>query len=183
MSTPEQKAKAAERWKAYYAANKDQLILAARKRRADDPEAIRKAKRKYESSDRGKAQKRKDEAAYIASGGRANSDKRRSERPISEARKEARKRWASANTDYFAAYRSKRRSLSRELSVDDFWVLQEAVLLAQLRETMVGGKWHVDHIIPVSKGGTSSPDNLQVVPAYWNRKKSNKHSERFFAHA
>jgi hypothetical protein len=62
-------------------------------------------------------------------------------------------------------------------------VLQEAVLLARLREQIVGGHWHVDHIIPVSKGGTSQPGNIQVVPAHWNRKKSNKHAERFFAHA
>lgn len=181
MSTPEQKAKAAERWKLYYAANRDRLVLAAKKRRQEKPDAIKEAKRKYESSERGKAQKRKDEAAYAASGGRASAEKRRSEKPVSEARKAARKRWAKANSDYWTAQQSKRRTLSRELSVDEFWVLQEAVLLARMREKIVGGKWHVDHIIPVSRGGTSEPSNLQVVPADWNRKKSNKHSERFFA--
>lgn len=166
VKTPEQKAADALRAKEYRKAN---------------AALVKKAKQKYDSSERGKAQKRKDEAAYAASGGRASAEKRRSQKPISEARKAARKRWAKANSDYWSAQQSKRRTLSRELSVDEFWVLQEAVLLARMREKIVGGKWHVDHIIPVSKGGTSEPSNLQVVPAFWNRQKSNKHSERFFA--
>jgi hypothetical protein len=181
MSTPEQKAKAKERWNAYYALHKDRLVLAAKQRRENNPEAVREAKRKYYSSEKGKAQKRKEDEAYVASGGRAKAESRRAEKPLSEARKAARKRWSKANCDYWAAQQSKRRTLSRELSVDEFWVLQEAVLLARMREKIVGGKWHVDHITPVSKGGTSEPSNLQVVPADWNRKKSNKHSERFFA--
>jgi len=181
MSTPEQKAKAKDRWNAYYALHKDRLVLAAKQRRENNPEAVREAKRKYYSSEKGKAQKRKEDAAYVTSGGRAKAESRRSNLPVSEARKAARARWSKANSSYWAATRSRRRALEKSLSLDDFWILQEAVLLARLREKMVGGQWHVDHIIPVSKGGTSLPDNLQVVPADWNRKKSNKHSERFFA--
>ena len=52
---------------------------------------------------------------------------------------------------------------------------------AKQREKLCGGSWHVDHITPVSKGGQSTHDNIQVVPAYWNRSKSNKHTKRFFA--
>ena len=146
-------------------------------------EAQKAARKRYEQSDKGKAAKRRHEAAYAASGGRAATEARRAKQPLSEARKAARVRWSKANAIYWAASRSRRRALDRELSVDDFWVLQEAVSLARLREQLVGGRWHVDHIVPVSKGGTSHPNNLQVVPAYWNRKKSNKHAERFFAHA
>ena len=146
-------------------------------------EAQKAARKRYEQSEKGKAAKRRHEAAYVASGGRAATETRRAEQPLSEARKAARVRWSQANAVYWAASRSRRRALDNALSVDDFWVLQEAVLLARLREHIVGGHWHVDHIIPVSKGGTSQPGNIQVVPAYWNRKKSNKHAERFFAHA
>ena len=146
-------------------------------------EAQKAARKRYEQSDKGKIAKRKHEAAYVESGGRANSERLRSEQPVSEARKAARKRWASEHQAYFTAMRSKRRNLEKSLSQNDFWIYEEAVLLSRLREKLLGGKWHVDHIIPVSKGGTSTPDNLQVVPAFWNRKKSNKHTERFFAHA
>jgi len=33
---------------------------------------------------------------------------------------------------------------------------------------------HLDHIIPISKGGLHIPENLQIIHAEDNRKKSNK---------
>ena len=142
----------------------------AKRWRDKNPEAAKAAKKKYYASEKGKAQKRKEEAAYRATGGRVEAEKRRAEKPVSEARKQARLR-----------YQLMRRS--GEQALDDFckWVLLEAVQLAKQREKLCGGRWHVDHITPVSKGGQSTYDNLQVVPAYWNRSKSNKHTGRFFA--
>lgn len=133
-------------------------------------ESQKAAKQKYYSSEKGKAQKRKEDAAYIASGKRALVEAKRGAKPLSEARKQARLR-----------YQLMRRSGERVLDAFDAWVLKEAVELAQLRKQICGGEWHVDHIIPVSKGGQCTHDNLQVVPAFWNRSKSNKHTGRFFA--
>lgn len=144
----------------------------ARRWRDKNPEAAKAAKRKYYASEKGKAQKRKEEAAYKAAGGRVKAEKRRAEQPLSEARKQAKLR-----------YQLMRRSGEKALDHFDSWVLMEAVALAKLREQICGGHWHVDHIIPVSKGGLSTHDNLQVVPAYWNRSKSNNHTERFFVRA
>lgn len=76
-----------------------------------------------------------------------------------------------------------RRSAENALSELDSLVLSEAVLLAKLREKVLGIKWHVDHIVPVSKGGLSSYDNIQVVPALWNRQKSNKHTDLYISRA
>jgi hypothetical protein len=43
----------------------------------------------------------------------------------------------------------------------------------------LGIKFNVDHIIPLSVGGTHHPSNLQVVPAKWNRRKHNRNSDRW----
>ena len=145
-------------------------------------EAQKASRRKYEQSEKGKAAKKRHEAAYVASGGRTATEARRAEKPVSEARKQARKKWAANNKDYFRVTRAIRRSLERNLSEFDRFALDEAVHLAKLREATVGGKWEIDHIIPVSKGGNASADNLQVVPSVWNKRKSNKHTNRFFAH-
>lgn len=133
-------------------------------------EKQKEARRRYEMSDKGKAARKRHEATYVASGKRAILEAKRAEKPVSEARKQARLR-----------YQLVRRSSEKALDGFDAWVLLEAVHLAKLREQVCGGKWHVDHITPVSKGGHSAHDNIQVVPAYWNRSKSNKHTGRFFA--
>jgi HNH endonuclease len=151
----------------------------SRRWREKNPEQAKAAKKKYYASEKGRAQKRKEDAAFIASGGRAVVEARRALKPVSAARRAVRAKWAANNKAYFTAMRSYRRTLEKELDACDFWVLKEAVLLARLREVVVGGKWHVDHIVPVSKGGNSRPDNLQVVPAIWNRRKSNVHAKRF----
>ena len=135
-------------------------------------EAQKLAKRKYEQSEKGKAAKKRHEATYVASGGRAAAELRRSAKPITEAKRIAKLK-----------YQLVKRSSKKALSELDKFVLSEAIFLAKLREKMFGTKWHIDHIIPVSKGGASTYDNIQVVPALWNRQKSNKHTGLFFTRA
>ena len=143
-------------------------------------EAQKAARRKYESSEKGKAAKKRHNESYKLSGGRAATESKRSEKPISEARKAARKRWAEKNKHYFAAQRSLRRSLLRNATDFDKFVFIEAASLAVLRKNLTGFDWHIDHIIPVTKNGTSEFFNIQVVPASWNRSKSNRTTQKFF---
>jgi hypothetical protein len=143
----------------------------ARIRRAAFPEKAKAIKMKYYASDKGKACKKREETAFRASGGRAATEAKRNLN-ISEARKQAKLR-----------YQLMRASGERVLPEFDLFVLREAVRLRKLREASTSVRWHVDHVNPVSKGGTSMASNLQVVPARWNREKSNKHNARYFASA
>ncbi len=46
-------------------------------------------------------------------------------------------------------------------------------------KSLVGQDFEIEHIIPVSKGGRNSNDNLAVVCPNCNRAKSEKHPARF----
>lgn len=136
-----------------------------RKANKDKVNAI---KRKYYSSEKGKSQKRKEEQNYVASGGRMFAEKRRSERPISSARVMAKLKYAT-----------RKRVIGIEMSEFDVFVLEEAISLAKLRSKISNFSWHVDHIIPISRGGTNHFSNLQVVPGRWNQSKGTKHTKFF----
>lgn len=88
------------------------------------------------------------------------------------------------NKGYYATKANIRKgrikAVNEIIDADDKWVLQEMYELAKLRTEVTGFAWDVDHIIPLSMGGKHSLDNLQVVPAVWNKRKSNRHSEKYF---
>jgi hypothetical protein len=144
-------------------------------------EAQKEARRRYDASEKGKAAKKRHDAAYAASGKRKLVESRRSQKPVSEARKATRKEWAARNKEYFAKDAAYRRALLAGLPLFDLFVFEEALALARMRTKMLGVAWEIDHVIPVSKGGTSEAHNLQVVPAIWNKRKANLHAERFFS--
>ena len=73
-----------------------------------------------------------------------------------------------------------RRILEKEMSPFDIFVFNEAYNIRVIREKLFKTKWNIDHIIPVTKGGTNIYTNIQVVPATWNFRKSNIHTEKFF---
>lgn len=56
----------------------------------------------------------------------------------------------------------------------------EVYQIAQEARVTTGYNWHVDHIVPLSKGGLHTLSNLQVVPATWNVKKSNNNCDRYW---
>jgi len=163
-------------YKKQYRSGENREDILARERayvaeyRRQQPDKCRETKRKYYASEKGKASKQREESAYIASGKRRLSDLRRAQRPLSEARLQARLR-----------YQHKKRASMQAMGELDKFVLTEAVSLMRMRKKLLGTSWHIDHIHPIAKGGLTTHDNLQVVPALWNRRKSDKHQQRFFA--
>jgi len=58
--------------------------------------------------------------------------------------------------------------------------LAEVYQIAQEASITTGYDWHVDHIVPLSKGGLHTLNNLQVVPATWNLEKNNNNCDRYW---
>lgn len=91
------------------------------------------------------------------------------------------KEYQRKNLHKFAAVNAKRDAAKIQrtpkwLTEDDIWMMKEIYELAKLREEVVGGAWHVDHIVPLqgkNVSGLHVPTNLQVIPAKANRSKSN----------
>lgn len=91
-------------------------------------------------------------------------------------------RWVQQNRAKQNAY-SKARKLAKKrrtpgwLTADDYWLMEQAYELAQLRNKATGFSWHVDHIIPLqgfNVSGLHVPTNLQVIPAKTNLSKGAK---------
>jgi hypothetical protein len=80
---------------------------------------------------------------------------------------------------YNSQRRTKQREASKQNSLKDKKIIQHYYTWSVRLENKLGIKFHVDHIVPVSKGGLHHHSNLQVVPASWNISKHNRNTERW----
>lgn len=62
---------------------------------------------------------------------------------------------------------------NKESELNNF-VLEEAHKLRVLRAGTTGHDWHVDHLIPLAKGGKHTWDNIQVIPWLMNIMKKDR---------
>jgi hypothetical protein len=60
-------------------------------------------------------------------------------------------------------------------------ILNQMYLYRERISRCTGIDFHIDHTIPISKGGCHTIDNLEVVPARWNSQKGNRHNNRWIA--
>jgi len=83
------------------------------------------------------------------------------------------------NPDKVNAYRSMRRHKEQESLV--ILTQEEKLKVVRIFEITheAGPDWQVDHIIPVSRGGTWHPDNLQIVLKSYNLQKGAKLENEF----
>jgi hypothetical protein len=100
-----------------------------------------------------------------------------------DKRLETQRKYLKANPGHAAAYVAKRNAAKLQRTpawLTEFDLLKIKCLyqLAAMRNRESDRKWHVDHIIPlqgVFVSGLHVPDNLRVIPAVDNRRKSNLH--------
>ena len=91
--------------------------------------------------------------------------------------------WVLNNRDKKRVKDSIRRA--RLKNVNDIKTSEDRKLLATMYkialsyEVKTGFAWHIDHTIPITKGGRHCLTNLQIVPARWNQSKGNRHKRKF----
>ena len=91
-----------------------------------------------------------------------------------EKGKAASKAWNKANPDRYAAISGKSRAIGRGGSLSDIYDLELCIAFyTESRRLTIetGIQHHVDHIIPLAKGGLHCQTNLQVLTAKENREK------------
>lgn len=90
--------------------------------------------------------------------------------------------WAAANPEKVRVYHNNRRAresvgrLSTGLATKLF-ELQRGKC-AYCRKPL-GNDWHLDHIMPLSRGGTNTDDNIQLLHSSCNQRKHAKHPVDF----
>lgn len=94
--------------------------------------------------------------------------------------KAAKRRWIDARPGLKTLWDANRRANEKQATPSwaNLFFIAEAYRLAKLREKVCGGKWHVDHIVPLQSKkvcGLHVEHNLQVIPGGENLRKSNRH--------
>lgn len=191
---PEVRAKEVAYSAKHYKENREKIEEKTTAWRKANPEKVRASVNKY--AEKNREQKRAaDKARYhrdleasraIARAKYAkNSEPRRLSAKVWRERNKDQVRawgraWAQLNKEKYAKRAEHRRRLKCDMSELDRFVMQEAASLCGLRNASTGFDWQIDHITPLSKGGTHAADNLQVVPAKWNAAKRDHHCEKYF---
>lgn len=146
---PEDKAKKAERTRRYAAANKPAQTEKMRRWRLANPE-----------------RDKKNSLLWLEK----NAERKRA----------TSKNFRENNRHKVNWYAATRRAL--KLNATPTWAntffIEEAYLLAKVRERVCGGAWEVDHIVPLRSPivcGLHVDGNLQVIPIFSNRSKGNRY--------
>lgn len=89
--------------------------------------------------------------------------------------------WRKANPDRVAAHRHKRRAMIQtteltEQTVALYWC-------QRWLKCLTGLDLHIDHVVPLSKGGLHHQINLEIVHAEYNLSKGAKMTDQLLARA
>ena len=155
------KEKSVIRHKKYYEVNKERLLIQHRKYNQDNKITISLIGKIYRESNK------KAKSEYDKNYKMANKDK------ILLRNKKYRENNKAKVNNYCANYRALKLKATPVLTKQELKDIELYYILAQYLSEF-GTKHHVDHIIPLSKGGLHHPDNLQVLTERDNRCKNAK---------
>lgn len=178
-ATPEKKAQLLAVKRTWRKANRDKVNGYTRAWQLRNPEKVRANSDDWAAANRHRIRARQ-KAAYQADPVKASN--RRAAYRARDPQKHLKviRAWSRANKQKVATYTRARRALKKTAEgchgLDD--VL--SILAAQggrcaYCRAKLGSKYHVDHIVPLSKGGSNDRRNIQVTCAHCNLSKLDKH--------
>lgn len=158
--------------RAYYMANKVK-ILAQDKRRYHANRDARVARMRSYKEENKEACLASCRAYKAANKDAVKADSRRYYAENAERQKAAVREWTSKNRGKVNSYGAKRRAAKRGTEVKDCPRVAALYRIAAcLRED--GYDVHVDHIVPIVRGGSHTFENLQILTATANLQKGSK---------
>jgi hypothetical protein len=165
-----------ERARKYREANAEKVAERHRKYRAANAEKVAERHRKYQAANAEKVYERK-RKYYEANQEKLAERARKYYEANRENFAECKRKWRAANAEKIAADAAERRALKINATppltlAQKEQIIARYVIAQQLNSLSAPGTYHVDHIIPLSKGGLHHPDNLRVIRAVDNLRKS-----------
>lgn len=128
-------------------------------------------------------------ARYASDPGRALAKNREWREQNLERHRELCRQWARENPDAMRAIVAKRRAIRNAAdglyTADDVAsMLMDQGCKCALCQSQIGGelRFHVDHVIPLSRGGSNWPSNLQLLCVPCNLSKADKTPEEYAAY-
>lgn len=159
-----------------YALNRENERARTQRYREANPETTRATSRKYYKENAeallSKQRRYREENSKRI---RANERRRREENPDKVSRSQ--QRWRKENAPLLAAHAANRRARKAAATIGNPVAIKERVAAIYEEACVWCGATdniHVDHIIPLSKGGAHSVENLQALCSSCNQKKGNK---------
>lgn len=149
--------------KEYRDRNRDRIALSARSKRKADPE-------KYKIADAAK---------YIKHKHKIQARSKIYREKNAERIMDSKRRWMADNPEKVKAARWRRKSLMKNAEgsfsgedIEKLFSLQRG--LCACCNCSISSGYDIDHVNPLSLGGSNNPDNLQLLCPTCNRSKSNK---------
>lgn len=176
-------------------ANREEINAQRRERYAKDPEyrELQKEKSKQWSCanpEVGRASTRKyvnGDRARVLGLKKANNAARRAKPEIREQERKATLLWKSNNPEKVRSYVRNRRAIKRnaeghhtDSDIATLWANQNGSCVYCKEDLTITGH-HVDHIVPLSKGGSNWPSNLQCLCPDCNLRKWNLSEDEFLS--